>query len=401
MLIFGCGQVPGQHGPAALASAGEAADGGAAPPAAPPDAGAPATVGLDAGTLDAGSGAAAATPVDRYCDPGLDAAAGIVITDTSACPGIMPAAPSCAADLQLCPGWSPSGTGIYASAATSDAQGAIAVACTSHDSGATMYRLGLASARYTAAAQLGEAVAPLQNGFAAPPLSRPAPVRFFAHDGTQLASLALGAPAVVVTPAGVEILSAVRVAGGLTLTAQLFGPDGSAKGNPQPLGEVATAFGVGMAGAADPGGQVLVTWSIYDPFATYGRWLGPDGAPLSAPFEISAWAGHATASAALPGGGIAVGDNDAAGVHWRGVLGPGSTRPAPVPAWLATRGDFTLVRGGRAALFGGSEVVAADGALCGTLRFADRLPTRAGADGTVFHPTADGKGFRVYPQLLR
>jgi hypothetical protein len=262
-----------------------------------------------------------------------------------------------------------------------------------------MYRLGLASGRYAAATQLGEEVVPLQSGFAAVPLSRPAPVRFFAHDGAQLASVALNGPFAIVTPAGVQILSADAAAGGWNITAQLFGDDGVAKGPPQRLGHAATTLGIGLAGAADASGQVLATWSTYDQFATDARWLGPDGAPLTEAFEISAWAGHAAASAALPGGGVAVGDTS--GARWRGVLAPGSIIPLPVPAWLSARGDFTLVRGGAAALFGGSELVAKDGTSCGTITFADRGTAKAGTDGTLFRATPDGKSFRIYPQLLR
>ena len=387
------GGVPEEAPPADAGPAGSSADAG--PPGDRPDAGS-AGGSADAGALASGSDAG----VDRYCDPSIDAAAGIVIVATSACAGVMPAAPTCAADVTSCAGWISSGTGgIFASAATSDALGAIAVACTSSDSGATLYRLGLATARYAATTQLGEAVAPLQDGFVATPLSRPAPVGIFAHDGTQLASIQTGGPAVIVAPGGVEILAAGKTSTGWTLTAQRFGDDGVARDAPQQLGELAASSGVTLAGAAEPGGAVLVTWSTYAPFATFARWLGADGTPLSPAFDISSWAGHAAASAALPGGGIAVGDT--AGARWRGVLAPGSSSPSPVPAWLAARGDFTLVRGGAAALFGGAEVVAADGTSCGTLSFADGGSARAGADGTVFHATADGKGFRVYPQLLR
>src|SRR2546430_3070233 len=97
------------------------------------------------------------------------------------------------------------------------------------------------------------------------------------------------------------------------------------------------------------------------------RWLAPDGTLATGTFPIAGWTDSAPFTAALAGGAVAIAAQPPSGVtsrSWRGLIGAGDTRERPVPAWLASRGDFFLLPRG-SALAVGREIVRADGALCG------------------------------------
>ena len=287
----------------------------------------------------------------------------------------MPPATAAFADLPVC------SSSAFAAAATADGAGALALACQLKDSGRLGYMVYL-SGRF--AGTLGDNALPLESGFVS---SGPSQNFFFAHDARPLASVAPGR-VFAGTSGNVEVAAAAAGA----VSAQRYDATGVAIGSAVQLGDISGTPVLG--GAADVNGHTLVIWSSWDSDVTMARWLGPDGAAETAAFRISGWADNIGDSAALPGGGVAVGGST--GPRWRGVMAAGATAESPAPGWLTSRGSFSLVRGGRAMLFG-NEVVAPDGTSCGSLPF-DVLGV--GADGTVFAAPAPTT-FRVYPNLLK
>jgi hypothetical protein len=151
-------------------------------------------------------------------------------------------------------------------------------------------------------------------------------------------------------------------------------------------------------------GATLVIWQVYGDSNATARWLARDGSPATAAFSIAGWTDMAPATAALAGGGIAVAAQPESGVssrRWRGVIAPGAAFETAPPSWLASRGSFFLLPGGKGMVFGssGSEILAANGTVCGTLDLRGPL-LGIGLDGTAF-AGPDERTFRIYPQLFR
>ncbi|HUJ26206.1 MAG TPA: hypothetical protein VLW85_09320, partial [Myxococcales bacterium] len=80
-------------------------------------------------------------------------------------------------------------------------------------------------------------------------------------------------------------------------------------------------------------------------------------------------------------------------------IGSRASSETPPPAWLSSRGDFFLARGGAAMAFGDSELLAGDGTSCGSLGLGAPL-VGVGLDGTAV-TAPDSRTFRIHPQLLQ
>jgi hypothetical protein len=337
-----------------------------------------------------------APPAPAICDQAV--APAIAILDTSACKGVMPAKPACAARIAACVGVTTSDLGPHgaaASLATSDSQGSVSIECTSADGtpspGSALF--APAARGFGAGVHLGDGALPLPSGFVATASSTnghpPPDVLFFDHQGTQLASHSEGFA--IVGPAGVEIATVLDDA----VVLQQFGFGGTARGAQQTVGPA--SGGVILGGATDSLGHTLVIFGTYGQPVTMARWFAPDGTPETALFQISGWAQNIGTSAALPGGGVAVGG--AIGPRWRSVMTAGSTVEESVPPWLSSRGSFVPVRGGRALAFG-TEIVASNGISCGSIDIGSSQLLGIGRDGTVV-TTDDGANATVYPRLLQ
>ena len=411
MLMFGCAQTSGHGEEVALAASGFASDAGT-PPApgtsAPADGGAVEVGGgaADAGSGEVAGGAADAGPPAGPCNPSIDAASGTAVVDSGACPGVLPARPSCAADLLLCSGVSPSATGAlhgtWAAAAAGNGRGGLALACGNADVGPSrFFSLYLPlPAGFVSKSFLGYAAWATHDGFITVGTSPAvASYVFRAQDGSELASVAAGGPLL----AGEKSAVVVRVAPqgtGVAITAQGYRTDGTALAEAQPVATIAGAQAgdLMLGGAAEVSGRTLAIWQVYGESGAWARWLAADGTALTAAFAIQGWTDHVPDAAALSGGGIALPALPGSGQAWRSVIASGATAEEPAPAWLASRGAFTLFPGGRAMLFG-TEVLAAGGTRCGTLDLGAPV-LGIGADGTAV-TAHDAKTFRIYPQLLR
>jgi hypothetical protein len=360
-------------------------------------------------TPDAGTAAAAppAQPDDARCDSSLDAAQGVTVTDTGACPGLMPATPTCARDFKLCTGTvegSSGPGGTRTSFAVSDGSGDLLLACGWVDTpltGVALYSAG--SAGFVQGAQIGpsSAAVPLQSGFTLVPLGLHD--KFALVDGSG-AVLATAADLPNLTLAGADGAEALW-ADGQTLFAQRLGADGAARSQRQPLLTFLSSDEWILGGGMDVNGHALLLVGTAGGETARAIWLAPDGHPETGIFSLPRTAFANDAAAALPGGGLALGE--AYPVKWHAVLAAGATQQSPAPAWLAARGTFQIVRGAKALLFGvtgaaetspsSSEMVTPGGTSCGTLSLAGQV----GLDGTFVASSADQTTFRVYPGLLR
>ncbi len=328
----------------------------------------------------------------------------MTISDGGSCPGLLPAAVTCAADLTICSGVGyPSGGGMSGNSAvgaTSDGRGSVVLSCHRAEVGPPLLNFLFVPTRsgFVSKAGLGVDVRPLGDGFVVSQGSYvlpPPSYDFIAHDGDLRADqrggtlYASATRAVIVHPTNGEIVAqSFTAAGALAATATLA----SFSGDPDSL-----MFG----GAMNASGTALVIWQVYgDPKAT-ARWLAADGTPGAAPFSIAGWKSNVPDTRALAGGSIAIAAEPPSGVSirsWRGVIAPGETVERPAPAWLAARGDFLLLPEGKAMAFG-SEILAADGTVCGTVDLGAPL-VGIGLDGTAF-AARNQRTFRIYPQLFR
>jgi len=374
-LILGCAQ----GGPAGEPLVDVAAP--LPPPAAP-----------DAGPAGAGP-----------CDPSIAAAEGTAIADAGACPGIVLATASCAADITICSGVRPGMDGPQgdsASAATSDGRGSVVLSCHRADVGPPQdnYLFVPKTSGFISKALLGIDVRPLADGFVSSRGSvqlPPPEYDFLAHDG-DLRSAQNGG----MLHAGPDGAVILRLDGG-QLVAQFFGADGTLRAT-STVGAFPASSGNPMVGGSmTTTGATLIIWQVYGEADAKARWLAPDGTLATGTFPIAGWTDSAPFTAALAGGAVAIAAQPPSGVasrSWRSVIAPGDTGERPAPQWLASRGDFFLLPGGRAMAFG-PEVVGADGTLCGRVDLGAPL-VGIGVDGTAFAARSE-RTFRIYPQLFR
>lgn len=315
-----------------------------------------------------------------------------MITSSGRCAGIVPSAVTCAADLVLC-----SGSGNRPAAATSDGRGSAALFC--GDDAATSAFGDLFVPRrggFVSTMPLGKDVRPLADGFitSSSTLSvSPPSWDFVAHDGSLRASQASG---FLLSSANAAVL--VR-ASGSALLAQSVAADGT----PGPTAELGTlqapADRLMLGGAIDVSGAALVIWQVNGETRASARWLSARGAAASAAFEIEGWLDAIPPAAPLAGGGIALARAaQGSPPQWRSVVPALRAGEDPVPAWLAGRGGFFLLPGGKAMAFG-TEIVAPDGSSCGTVDLGAQL-LGIGVDGTAI-VAQDARTFRLYPQLFR
>jgi hypothetical protein len=349
-------------------------------PAGAADIASPAPV---AGAADGGT--AAVGP----CDPSVQPTATIV--DSGACPGILPAAVTCAAELKLC-----NGTSSRAVAATSDGSGSLALSC-ANEAGPSRFNNLFVPVRsgFVSKMPLGVDVRPLSDGFVSSSRQSGSGFDFLAHDGTLRASQPPG-----FLLAGADGAVIVRLSGS-TLQAQSLAADGTEKATVALASVTAPAGSLMLGGAVDAKGATLVIWQVYGESRAGARWVGAGGAAATPAFALEGWLDVIPPAAALAGGGIALaspppsGDNQP---RWRGVIPPLGTAEHPAPAWLASRGAFFPLPGGKAMAFG-TEIVAADGTSCGTVDLGAPL-AGVGVDGTAF-TVLDATRFRLHPQLFR
>jgi hypothetical protein len=317
-----------------------------------------------------------------------------VIASSGSCPGILPAAVTCAADLVLC-----NGSSNRPEAATSDGRGSVALFCAS-DAGTSRFGDLFVPRRggFVSTMPLGDDVRPLADGFVTSSgtlTTSPPSWDFLAHDGSLRASQPAG-----FLLAGANGAVLVR-ASGSALVAQSLGADGA----PGLTTELATlqapADRLMLAGAIDVSGAALVIWQVNGEARASARWLSASGAPATAAFGIQGWLDAIPAAAPLAGGGVALARATQGGAsppQWRSVVAAGRAAENPAPAWLAGRGSFLLLPGGKAMAFG-TEIVAPDGTSCGTVDLGAPL-LGIGVDGTAI-AAQDARTFRLYPQLFR
>jgi hypothetical protein len=307
---------------------------------------------------------------------------------------MLPAAANCAADLVLC-----NGASNQPAAATSDGRGSVALFCAG-DAGASRFGdlFVPMHGAFVSRMPLGSDVRPLADGFVTPADGATAPAfswDFLAHDGSLRAS----------QPAGFLLAGPNRAVlvgvSGSALVAQSFAADGTA-GTTVEIGTLpAPADRVMLGGAVDTSGAALVIWQVIGEARARARWLSAEGSAATPAFEVQGWVEAIPAAAPLAGGGIALAGSPQGGSsapQWRGIVAAGRTVEDPVPAWLARRGSFFLLPGGKAMAFGG-EIVAPDGTTCGTVDLGAPL-LGVGVDGTAI-TARDARTFRLYPQLFR
>ena len=368
LLMFGCAQ----GSPAADPSVEVAA---AAGPAAP----------------------AAAGP----CDPAIDGA--VTVEDTGACSGVMPAPSRCAAELTICSGVASGANGVSGtsvSGATSDGRGSVVLSCHRHDVGPPQLNFLFVPNRdgFVSRAGLGVDVRPLRDGFVVSDgsyLLPPPAYDFLAHDGDLRAAQKGGT-----LYAGPDGAVVVHAADG-QLIAESFAADGTPKASGSVGSFAGSAASLTLDGAMSSTGATLVVWQIYGDATATARWLGADGSPASAAFSIAGWTDRAPQTSALAGGAIAIAAQPPSGTavrRWRGVVMAGETAERAAPDWLASRGDFFLLPGGKAMAFG-KEILDGKGTLCGTVDAGAPL-VGVGVDGTAFSARSE-RTFRIHPQLFR
>jgi hypothetical protein len=350
---------------------------------------------------DAGSNPAPQPPWP--CDPSIAAGEGVTIKDGGACPGLLPAAVSCAADLTICSGvGNPPGGGMSGNSAvgaTSDGRGSVVLSCHRADVGPPLLNFLFVPTRsgFVSKAGLGVDVRPLGDGFVVSEGSYlpPPSYDFIAHDGNLRQGqrggtlYASATRAVIVHPTNGEIIAqSFTAAGDLAATATLASSS-------------ADASSLMFGGAMNASGAALVIWQVYGESKATARWLALDGTPGAPPFSIAGWTSNVPDARALAGGSVAIAAEPPSGVsvrRWRGVIAPGESVERPAPAWLAARGDFLLLPEGKAMAFG-TEILAGDGTVCGTVDLGAPL-VGIGLDGTAF-AARNQRTFRIYPQLFR
>jgi hypothetical protein len=307
---------------------------------------------------------------------------------------MLPAAVTCAADLLLC-----NGSSNRPASAIGDGRGSAALFCAG-DAGTSRFGdlFVPMHGAFVSRMPLGADVRPLADGFVTATdgsTTSPPSWDFLAHDGSLRASLPAG-----FLLAGPDRAVLVR-ASGSTLLAQVFAADGTA-GATAELGALhAPADRLMLGGAVDVSGAALIVWQVEGEPRASARWLGADGAPATLAFEVGGWPQVIPAAAPLAGGGIALAGVPLGGgsePHWRSVVAAGRAVEDPAPAWLADRGSFFLLPGGKAMAFG-AEIVAPDGSSCGTVDLGAPL-LGVGVDGTAI-AAQDARTFRLYPQLFR
>jgi hypothetical protein len=350
---------------------------------------------------DGGSSQAPAPPWP--CNPSIAAGDGVTISNIGACPGLLPAAVTCAADLIICSGvgYPPEGgmSGNSAVGATSDGRGSVVLSCHRADVGPPLLNFLFVPTRsgFVSKAPLGVDVRPLADGFVVSEGSYvlpPPAYDFIAHDGNLRAGqqggtlYASATRALIVHPTNGEIVAqSFTAAGEIAATATLATFS-------------AGAGSLKFGGAMNASGAALVIWQVYGESKATALWLTPGGTP-GAPFSIAGWTSSVPDARALAGGSIAIAAEPPSGVSirsWRGVIVPGETVERPAPPWLAARGDFLLLPEGKAMAFG-TEILAGDGTLCGTVDLGAPL-VGIGLDGTAF-AARNQRTFRIYPQLFR
>jgi hypothetical protein len=379
ILMSGCAQgAADPQRPADVAASQQAPAAPPGAPAAPPGAPAP----------PPGAGIAPAGP----CDPSIRPAA--TVASRGNCPGILPAAVTCAADLALC-----NGSSNHPAAATSDGGGSLALFCSS-DAGTSRFGDLFVPRRggFVSTMPLPDDVRPLADGFITSSgtlTTSPPSWDFLAHDGSLRASQPAGF--LLAGPHGAVLVGM----SGSALVARSLQADGT----PGTTTELATlqtsADRLMLAGAIDVSGAALVIWQVNGEARASARWLGANGAAATAAFGIQGWLDGIPAPAPLAGGGIALARATFTGdtqPQWRSVVAAGRAAEDPAPAWLAGRGSFFLLPGGKAMAFG-SEIVAPDGTSCGTVDLGAPL-LGIGVDGTAI-AAQDARTFRLYPQLFR
>jgi hypothetical protein len=359
------------------------------------------------GAVDVAAGAGTPSPSSPDggtaagpCDPSLDGA--IAVADTGACPGLMPRPSACAADISICSGLAtgPSGaSGNTVAGATSDGRGSVVLSCRRADVGPPLANFLFVPtlSGFVSKAGLGVDVRPLRDGFIASQgsyLLPPPEYDFLAHDGDLRASQKGG---VLYAAANGALLVH---AGSGQLIAQALDAVGTVRGTSAFASFAGPAGNLMYGGAMTARGSTLAIWQVYGEANASARWLGADGAPASDVFLIAGWTDSAPQAAALAGGAVAIAAQPESGSsarRWRGLVAPGATAEAAAPAWLSSRGSFFLLPGGKAMAFG-SEILAADGTVCGTVDLGAPL-VGVGVDGTAFSARSE-KTFRVHPQLF-
>ena len=290
--------------------------------------------------------------------------------------------------------------GDSASAATSDGRGSVVLSCRRADVGPPQnnYLFVPKTSGFISKALLGIDVRPLADGFVSSRGSvrlPPPEYDFLAHDG-DLRSAQNGG----MLHAGPDGAVILRLDGG-QLVAQFFGADGTLRAT-STVGAFPASSGNPMVGGSmTTTGATLIIWQVYGEADAKARWLAPDGTLATGTFPIAGWTDSAPFTAALAGGAVAIAAQPPSGVasrSWRSLIAPGDTGERPAPQWLASRGDFFLLPGGRAMAFG-PEVVGADGTLCGRVDLGAPL-VGIGVDGTAFAARSE-RTFRIYPQLFR
>jgi len=147
-------------------------------------------------------------------------------------------------------------------------------------------------------------------------------------------------------------------------------------------------------------GALIESGRSYGESKATARWLAADGTPGAATFSIAGWKSN-------------VPEHQGAGRwkhrHCRRAserrVHPelarrhraGETVERPAPSWLAARGNFLLLPEGKAMAFG-TEVLAGDGTVCGTVDLGAPLSGSSRRDGVR---RARPETFRIYPQLFR
>jgi hypothetical protein len=342
-----------------------------------------------------------AQPSDARCDGSLNAAQGFTVSDTGACPGMMPAVPTCAADFKLCSGFTAGATpsGTLAGFASSDGAGDLLLSCSHVDtpvSGLQLFSTSAAGYGDGTFGALGSEAAPMKFGFSTMPASQHDAFMVISGSGATLAQASPTPNLVLAGTDGAAAFWVAQAAQGLTISMQRFAPDGTVRAPLQTLLTIASGWVLG--GAMDINGHTLLLVGVAGEATAQALWMAPDGHAETALFTVSRTAFSTDGAAALPGGGVALGE--ASPAKWNTTLTAGSTQQSAAPGWLASRGSFQIIRGGTALLFSGSsgsEIVTPDGTSCGTLSRSGQV----GLDGTFISTSADQTTFRAYPELLR
>ncbi|HTO98156.1 MAG TPA: hypothetical protein VMK66_14000 [Myxococcales bacterium] len=327
----------------------------------------------------------------------------VSVADTGACPALLPHPTGCAAEITVCsgPGPGPDGAGgNTVQGATSDGRGSLVLSCHRADVGPPQLNFLFlpTPSGFVSKAGLGVDVRPLSDGFIASRgsyLLPPPEYDFLAHDGDLRTSQKGG-----ILYAGPDGALLVHAGAG-ELIAQSLDAAGTVRSTVSFASFAGSASSLMFGGAMSTAGGTLVIWQVYGEASASARWLGPDGAPAGAVFSLAGWTDSAPDSAALAGGAVAIAAQPESGTserRWRGVIAPGAAAEQVAPAWLASRGSFFLLPGGKAMAFG-QEIVASDGTLCGTVDLGAPL-VGLGVDGTAFSARSE-KTFRVYPRLFR